>query len=115
MFRKKMFGAALVAAIAISAGAGQARAEASAPVEAGVEAAAVNAVTALAHEGTAGEYASIRTGDQAPAMLDMGIEGSVTATMSEGKRFSVFCVSMAASLAVMLGVFGLMAWRKRNM
>ncbi|CAM4120214.1 hypothetical protein [Saccharibacillus endophyticus] len=117
MFRKKMLGAALVAAIAISgvAGAGQTYAEAADPVDAVAE----TAVVALAHEGAAGEYAaaeyvSIRTGDQAPAMLDMGIEGSPAASMTDGKRFSVFCISMVASLAVMLGVFGLMVRRKRN-
>jgi len=117
MFRKKMLGAALLAAIAISgvAGAGQTHAEAAAPGDTAV----ATAVAALPHEGAAGEYAaaeyaSIRTGDQAAAMLDIGIEGSPAASMTEGKRFSVFCVSMAASLAVMLGVFGLMVRRKRN-
>jgi len=115
MFQKKMLGAALVAAIAISGAAGQTHAEAAAPGDAVAE----TAVVALAHEGAAGEYAAaeyaaVRTGDQAAAMLDMGIEGSPAASMTDGKRFAVFCVSMAASLAVMLGVFGLMVRRKRN-
>lgn len=111
MFRKKMLGAALIVAIAIPGMANQAHAEAAAPADA--------VATVLAQEGTAGEYAAleyatIRTGDQAPAMLDMGIEGSAAASMTDGKRFSVFCISMVASLAVMLGVFGLMVRRKRN-
>ncbi len=115
MFRKKMLGAALVVAIVVPGMASQVHAEA---VASG-DAVAKPAVAAFAQEGTAAEYAAleyatIRTGDQAKAVVDMGLDGYGAAPMTDGKRFSVFCISMVASLAVMLGVFGLMVRRKRN-
>ncbi|MEJ8304891.1 hypothetical protein [Saccharibacillus sacchari] len=110
MITKQLLVAALAVAIVTPLSAGPVRAESANPVDVGIAAAAA----ALAQEGTVAEYASVRTGDNATAMLDMGLDEYAASPMTDGKRFSVFCLSMAASLAVMLGVFGLMVRRKRN-
>lgn len=74
----------------------------------------VSTASTLGQENAALEYATVRSGDSVPAVVDMGIDAYAASPMTEGKRFSVFCISMVASLALMLGIFGLWVRRKNS-
>ncbi|MCQ4087430.1 hypothetical protein [Saccharibacillus sp. JS10] len=115
MFRKKVLGVALAALLVIPALSTQAYAASNVSTFQNEE--AITTSFRSAEVNTNNEYAAIEsakatTGNLTPAMVDMGLDHAGATPMSDGKRFSVFCISMVCSLILMLGGFALVARRK---
>ena len=115
MFRKKVLGVALAAVLVIPALSTQAYAASNISTFQNEE--AVTTSFRSAEVNTANEYAAVesakaRTGNLNPAMVDMGLSHAGATPISDGKRFSVFCISMMCSLILMLGGFAIFARRK---
>ncbi|NGZ77343.1 hypothetical protein [Saccharibacillus alkalitolerans] len=117
--RKFIPAACMAAAISLAAWAHPVGAEAAVP-EANAAASAAQtsfigspeASLTMLHREEAAGYEAKNGSEQ--AMLDTGVEFYEAAQGSHGKAFSVFCVSLVVSLALMFGIFGLFVRRGRS-
>lgn len=62
----------------------------------------------------AAETETLRAANGELASEEASLVNMVESTRAEGKGFSVFCISLAVSLALMLGIFGLTMRRKKH-
>ncbi|OWA35252.1 hypothetical protein B9G55_11365 [Saccharibacillus sp. O16] len=106
--------AALAAALCLQVTAQSASA---AEVEAASAAVVMDSSAPVSLETASAELKPLR-GESGEMAAGVGAEASVVNVLetaqAEGKGFSVFCISLALSLALMLGVFGLMMRRSKH-
>lgn len=108
---KRIAVAAFAAALLITGTTSQVSAsEAEAP---GAYAVVEGAVPA-ALQTAAAETETLRAANGEIVGEEASIANMLESTHADGKGFSVFCISLAVSLALMLGVFGLMLRSKKH-
>lgn len=76
--------------------------------------AVVEAASPAALQTAAAETETLRAANGELVSEEASIANMLESTGADGKGFSVFCISLAVSLALMLGIFGLTLRRKKH-